>query len=258
MRSRRLEDIFEECLTAVLEGRRSVEECRALYPDFADELQSLLDAVLDLRSAYAVRPSPDFAEAARRRFLEAARQSAVGRGRQRLTGPALPFWQWVPAIGAAVLFLALLGWVSATLLNEDSSLIEPVQVRLVSHIEEVKANLDLVEQAVQQGQAPQPTLIEDITVLTSEIEAILSEAGDQLPPDVVNQAQETVDAAGAVLETLGPTPTPTPTPTATPTPTPSPTPTPEASPTPTPTLTPEATPTPSPTPGASPTPTPTP
>ena len=242
MRSKRLEDVFAECLTAVLEGRRSVEECLTLYPDLAEKLRPLLATALDLRSAYAVNPPPPFAEAARRRFAEATQQLTTPRARQRLTGPALPFWRWAPAVGAAVLFIVFLGWVSATILNEDDSLVKPLQVRvLTSHIKEVRADLDLVKQAVEQGQTPQPGLIADIKVEASAIEAILSQAEGRLPEYVASDAQATLAAADAILGTLEPTPTPTPTPEASPTPTPEASPTPTPEPSPTPTLTPTAT-----------------
>jgi|GEM_PF-4344437 len=240
MKSKRLEDVFEECLTEVLAGRCSIEECQARYPHYAEELQSLISAALDLRFAYAVNPPPNFAEEARRRFVEAARQRAAPRLRQRVTGPALPFWRWVPALGAAVLFLAFLGWISATLLNEDSSLVQPLQVRLASHIEEVKADLVLAEQAVQQGETPHPELIADIRVEAIAIEAILTEGEGELPQDVAAEAEQTLAAADAILETFEPTPTVTPTPSPTPTATATPTTTP------TPTITPSATPSPTP------------
>ncbi len=42
MRTRRLEEIFEECLSAYLEGERAIGESLSLYPDMAGELEPLL------------------------------------------------------------------------------------------------------------------------------------------------------------------------------------------------------------------------
>jgi hypothetical protein len=40
------ENILDECLDAVLSGKRTIADCMALYPDHADELKSALQIAL--------------------------------------------------------------------------------------------------------------------------------------------------------------------------------------------------------------------
>ena len=71
----RFEDHLNECLTALLNGERTVEECLALYPEEAPRLEPLLRTGLSLKGALRVEPRAAFAEAARERLLEASGQS---------------------------------------------------------------------------------------------------------------------------------------------------------------------------------------
>ncbi|MDI6858186.1 MAG: DUF5667 domain-containing protein [Dehalococcoidia bacterium] len=71
----KFEDHLNECLTALLNGERTVEECLALYPEEARRLEPLLRTGLSLKGALQVEPRAAFAEAARGRLLEMSGQS---------------------------------------------------------------------------------------------------------------------------------------------------------------------------------------
>ena len=70
---RKFDEIFEECLSALLEGRRSVEESLSLYPSLAAELEPLLRTAAEIAPAFEYRPPAAVQEEARQRFLVAAR-----------------------------------------------------------------------------------------------------------------------------------------------------------------------------------------
>lgn len=69
---RRFEDILDECMASVAEGRRTVEECLALNPRWAQRLEPLLRLATDLHDVYTARPSAARQAEGRRRFLAAA------------------------------------------------------------------------------------------------------------------------------------------------------------------------------------------
>ncbi len=68
---RRLEETLEECLAALAGGQSTVEECLALHPELAAELEPLLHTARRLQEVRAADPSPLYAQAARQRFLAA-------------------------------------------------------------------------------------------------------------------------------------------------------------------------------------------
>src|SRR5207249_8113728 len=74
MNARRLEEAFEECVTAYLDGRRSIEESLSLYPAFAAELAPLLRTAIRLSDSFQkVSPPARMQERGLQRFLADAR-----------------------------------------------------------------------------------------------------------------------------------------------------------------------------------------
>ena len=67
------EDIFEECLSALLEGRRSIEESLSLYPAWRGRLEPLLRAAEEIAGGLDATPSPYAKERGLQRFLDSAR-----------------------------------------------------------------------------------------------------------------------------------------------------------------------------------------
>jgi hypothetical protein len=121
METRNLEEILEECLSAHLEGRRSIEESLSLYPWAAEELAPLLRTAAEVSSGLDFyKPSEDFREELRSRLLGRAAE----RRRERLA-KAKPRWTWrlgdlrwgFAAAGAAAA-LAVLIFASATIFRD--------------------------------------------------------------------------------------------------------------------------------------------
>jgi hypothetical protein len=80
MREGKLREILEECLTAVFDGRRTVEDCLSLYPSFASELEPLLRTALEVSDTYQAQSPPwHVQERIRHRVLA----SATARARSR-------------------------------------------------------------------------------------------------------------------------------------------------------------------------------
>jgi hypothetical protein len=80
MKASRLEEVLDECLSAYLDGRRTVEESLSLYPDVRRELEPLLRTAVELAEAYAAPPPPPGRqERGRQEFLN----SALDRRRTR-------------------------------------------------------------------------------------------------------------------------------------------------------------------------------
>jgi len=77
---RRFEEILEECLSAQLEGRRSIEESLSLYPSMARELEPLLRTASNISHAFeALTPPSYLQERGRLRFLTASSERRRAR-----------------------------------------------------------------------------------------------------------------------------------------------------------------------------------
>ena len=117
-RSKRFNEIFEECLERVFNGE-PLEECVSRFPEQADELRSLLETAIAARRAAAVEPSPEFRERVRQQLLNTMREKSPAKveKRSRFT------WNWQPrwAVAvAAVLTLLVAG--SSTVLASNNSM----------------------------------------------------------------------------------------------------------------------------------------
>jgi hypothetical protein len=78
-------------------GRRTVEECLSLYPQWSERLEPLLTLSLRLSDVAFPEPDPSFQEAARERFLSATEARAAHAREPRRLLPALPVlrqWRW--------------------------------------------------------------------------------------------------------------------------------------------------------------------
>lgn len=76
-----LTDILASCLDSMERGERTVEECLALYPEYRQDLESLLSTAASVRERADYAPRPGFRQASRRRLVErlASRQPGVVR-----------------------------------------------------------------------------------------------------------------------------------------------------------------------------------
>jgi hypothetical protein len=291
---RRLEETLEECLAALAGGQRTVEECLALYPELAAELEPLLHTAGRLQDGYAADPSPLYAQAARQRFL-----AAMARRRQRRleARPVRPFWRWAPAALGSAALVAFAAWASVLAWGGGGGSQEPsigvakvtpasTPVPVVSDIQQqvakVQANLEEVRTGAESGAVEvvaiqhlkeetvalvasldqpeqlEPEDVSQIGELLADQQEVLKEMKESVPAQTAEDLDEIIRIAGAgrakVEQILSPTATTTPAATPSATATPTPTATPEESPTST--TTPTATPSTTATPEVSPTQTP--
>ena len=74
MSARRLEEILEECLSAYLDGRRTIEESLSLYPFYASELEPMLRTATGINFALnSYSPPAHVQQRGLNRFLSDAR-----------------------------------------------------------------------------------------------------------------------------------------------------------------------------------------
>ena len=293
---RKLEEALEGCLAALAGGQSTVEECLALYPELAAELEPLLHTACELQNVYAVDPSPLYAQAARERFLTAM---AHRRQKRLAAQPVRPFWRWAPAAVGSAALVAFAVWASVLAWGGGGGSQEPfigvakvtpistpvpVVSDIQSQVEKLQANLEAIRTEAESGTVEpvaiqqlkeetaalvasldqpeqlEPEEVSQIGELFADQEKVLSEVKESVSPQAAEDLDEIIEIAGegrAKVEKML-SPTATPTPSATPSATP--TATPEESPTSTatPTATPSATETPETTPTETPQPPPSP
>lgn len=122
------EEIFEECLSALLEGRRSIEESLSLYPAWRGRLEPLLRAAEEIAAGLNEVPPPHVKERGLQRFLEAAR---LRRRLQRILSfqaERKRWWRWAYAGLAATVVIGVLALMSVTLMAEDGERLSRVSV----------------------------------------------------------------------------------------------------------------------------------
>ncbi len=278
MNARRLEEAFEECVTAYLEGRRSIEESLSLYPAFAAELAPLLRTAVRLSDSFQkVSPPARVQERGLQRFLADAR--ARRRLRELTAGSRKQSWLagfWgqhrLAFAGAAALVAVLAIAVgSAAMLtggggssNASVSQISSTPVRPTPEaVANIQTQISIIQGKRDRGERVTPgdlSLLSDATskLTPSEVQQSISQVQDVLQaasslvtniaasqPEVAPQAQQAQNTIRDVASSLGvdlpsTTPAPSGTPAATAQPTPLPT---SASPTPAPTVAPTPEPT---------------
>lgn len=78
-------EVLNECVTAILEGRRTIDDCLSLYPALAPDLEPLLRTAIDLNDTFeALSPSWNVQERIRLRVLT-AHQARI-RSRKLVSG----------------------------------------------------------------------------------------------------------------------------------------------------------------------------
>ena len=185
MKARRLEEVLDECLSACLEGRRTIEESLSLYPDLRPDLEPLLRTAVELADKFST--PPPHLERGRERFLE----SAQIRRRARdltcdipITRRMANVWgrtQWGLLAAAFVAFFLVVAF-SALALDSGSPESSPqAQVILDSRPPAVtdlrEAQEQLRVQTVGDG-AVSPRLIEELAQTTTELHSQVQDFAD--------------------------------------------------------------------------------
>jgi hypothetical protein len=276
MSARRLEEILEECLSAYLDGRRSVEESLSLYPFYASELEPMLRTATSINyTLNSYSPPAHVQQRGLHRFLSDARARRSLRALK--AGSAQPSrfaitWQKyrLGFAGAAMAVLILTVAVGGTALmggrgdgttafdNSDTAT-PAVVTALRQQIDRVRAlhasqsvtaeDIAALRDAAQEiGDAPDSDIDpakDSIAAALNEADALVSEIIASQDPTLSQPAQDAQDKIRDVAAEIGlPTPTPAATEPATPTPEPTIKPTEAPTPTPEPTVAPTEAPTP--------------
>lgn len=276
MSARRLEEILEECLSAYLDGRRSIEESLSLYPFYASELEPMLRTATGINFALnSYSPPAHVQQRGLNRFLSDARarrnMKSLQVGAVRPSRFAITWQKYrLGFAGAAMAVLILAVSVGGTaLIGEGND--TTVSGFPDTATPAVVINLQQQVDTVRSRQASQSLTAEDIVRLRAATEALqnatdgeIDSARDSIAdalndantlvneiiatqdPELAQPAQDaqnTIRDVAAVIDVALASPTPvvdtvTPEPTVAPTEEPTPTPEPTAAPTeaPTPTL----------------------
>ena len=73
MKARRLDEVLDECLSAYLEGRRSIDESLSLYPSLRHEVEPLLRTAVEVADTFRESSPPEHIEQrGRQEFLTSA------------------------------------------------------------------------------------------------------------------------------------------------------------------------------------------
>ena len=183
MKARRLEEALDECLSAYLDGRRTVEESLSLYPALRDQLEPLLRTVVEVAGAYDESSPPAYLqERVRHKFLSSA---SVRRRAQAIT-KNLGFSRPLARRGGAgrrwvVLAAALVGTLTAVAIGaailDTSPDGSPEWAQLTPAVQLAPAVSDL-RQAHQQlwtranrGADVSPEMIRELARTTTELES---------------------------------------------------------------------------------------
>ena len=101
MNMNEFEAILEICVDQIAEGEASLEECLALYPQYAAEMEPILLAATQLKRGRELQPSPFLRGRIRAELNHAMRASPPQKR-------GLPIFFWRMALNVAVLFFALI------------------------------------------------------------------------------------------------------------------------------------------------------
>ena len=188
------EEIFEECLSALLEGRRSIEESLSLYPAWRGRLEPLLRAAEEIAAGLNEVPPPHVKERGLQRFLEAAR---MRRRLQRILSfqaERKRWWRWASAGLAAAVVIGVLALMSVTLMAEDGEGLSRVSVSVSPYfavernaaraapvqtpLEVVQERVAVLEDSVRDGESVGVAFLEALAEADNDLAADLDSPED--------------------------------------------------------------------------------
>ena len=189
------EDIFEECLSALLEGRRSIEQSLSLYPAWRGRLEPLLRAAEEVSAGLDATPPLYVKERGLQRFLDSARARRRLRHMLSPQAVATPWWRWASTGLAAVVVIGVLAFMSATLMADDGqSLGESASVSVKPYsprsadtpqpaseqtpLQRVQEQVAALEESVRQGQPVRDGQLEELQAANNDLVAELGGPGE--------------------------------------------------------------------------------
>jgi hypothetical protein len=218
MRQRRFEEILDECISAYLDGRRSVEQSLSLYPSVARRLEPLLRAAADTFDVFQeLQPAAQAQERIRQRIVRAAAERAAAKAlTSQISGFGIgsgrPLFGWA-MVGSAVAGVAGLLIVGAAVLpgalSEDggtgttdrSAVSVNSSAGLDRSILNARQRLDAIQQKARTGR---DIGLQDLGALTGATRT-LAEAThpDTLEASDAVQLEEIIHEQLSFLERLG-------------------------------------------------------
>jgi hypothetical protein len=103
-----VDDVLDQCLTDLFTGASTLEECLARYPEYALQLEPLLQTASRVGRGSRVQPAPAFKVRARSRLI-----SHMQTYPRREVSSRSPFWRMMPGLIAILLTLFVTGTVYA-------------------------------------------------------------------------------------------------------------------------------------------------
>ncbi len=218
MRRGEFEEILEECLSALLDGRRSIDESLSLYPAWRGRLEPLLRAAEEIAAELDETPLPYVKERGLQRFLEAARTRRRLRRILPWQEASTPWWRWASTGAAAVVVIGVLTVMSATLMAESGERLgSGVGVTLLrftpaptvpmavaqTPLERVQKQMANLEDSVRHGGPVQPGLLAELEDASNDLAADLdgpAEMGLVERAAVVSTASRQYDLLHALQE----------------------------------------------------------
>jgi len=100
---------LDECIDRINRGE-SLESCLADYPEYVEQLEPLLQAMLQTKEAYSFAPSANAKRVARQRFSAALESLERKREVRQPLFPWLLGWSGVLATAAVIVIIALIGY----------------------------------------------------------------------------------------------------------------------------------------------------
>lgn len=205
MRKAKFNDILEECIEAVLEGRRTVDDCLSLYPKLAPELEPLLSTVVDVSDTYqAESPSWHVQERIRLRVLAAqqarirSRNLVSGVDLTRSSGWRVRHWGGLASAAAAVVAAV---FVASLMLFGGGGDSQGPDDGLGPVVTEIRANAEKANEAyTTEGRLD----YESLKAIARQTEDFLAdpELIQQLPPEDLAQLQLDIVETGDYLASL--------------------------------------------------------
>ncbi len=188
------EEIFEECLSALLEGRRSIEESLSLYPAWRGRLEPLLRAAEEIAAGLNEVPPPHVKERGLQRFLEAARMRRRLQRILSIQAERKPWWRWASAGLAATVVIGVLTLMSVTLMAEDGERLSRVSVSVSPYfavernaaraapvqtpLEVVQERVAVLEDSVRDGESVGVAFLEALEEADNDLAADLDSPED--------------------------------------------------------------------------------
>ncbi len=140
--AKNLDQILDECIDRINRGE-SLKACLAEYPEYREQLEPLLRAMLQTQGAYSFAPEAKARREARQRFNVALARREHGRREKQSLFPRVFTWPRAWATVATVLVILVAGYFGLRFLQQPEGLVSNPEGNFVFLIsDEVNAILD--------------------------------------------------------------------------------------------------------------------